>query len=106
VRALPELSRETENQRTPRVASMLRTMEGKNIMEKIYVLIDAADEECLGYTKTNDLKAAVTAYLKRTSEWDNDGYYGNGYITLTGKEFVERPDLLSEEFDLVEVSPL
>lgn len=67
------------------------------------ILFDIEENEILGQTERT-LEEAVTAHIKDLGCWD-DQYYGDGKISLTGKEYI-KSGLYNEDFKLVEVTKI
>lgn len=72
---------------------------------KAYVLMDLQEDEPLGVTATNDLRAAVVAYLKQEGRWEDREFWSNGHDRYSAKEFVDSPEL-EGEFKLFKVPDL
>lgn len=55
-------------------------------------LFDQADDTVVATFNDENisLKDAVTAFLKSTGDWDTTGYFGDGRVTYSGEQFVER----------------
>ena len=65
------------------------------------ILIDI-DEGPVAITDSNNLVIAVGAYIRNIKSMDKI-FFNDGETVLTGAQYIQRPDLIKDGFELVEV---